>query len=150
MLLKKIFTEILTHTHTHTHTHTRARARARTHARTHASVWLKTAENLNSSPTNINCFGMKAMAFNRMDIDNSDLIPSLIEHKFFQTCVSFESALSFLSTVRERERERRLLIIIFNGARDVCNARRRVQISSGPLHFPVIFQSEFAFPVENP
>lgn len=91
------------------------------------------------------------MAFNRMDIDDSDLIPSLIEHKFSQTCASLESAPSLRAfRVPEREREGGFLIIISNGARDVRNARRRVQISSGPLHFPVIFQSEFAFPVENP
>lgn len=46
------------------------------------------------------------MAFNRMDINDSDLIPSLIEHKFSQTCVSLESALSFLfARVLRRERE---------------------------------------------
>jgi len=47
---------------------------------------------------------MKAMAFNRMDIDDSDLIPLLIEHKFSQTCVSLESAMSLpFPRVRERE-----------------------------------------------
>lgn len=49
------------------------------------------------------------MAFNRMDIDDSDLIPSLIEHKFSQTCASLESAPSlraFRVPERERERER--------------------------------------------
>lgn len=60
-------------------------------------------ENSNSSPANVNCLWNEgAMSFNRMDIDDSDLSLSLIEHKFSQT--SLDVLHPFSPHVPEREK----------------------------------------------